>query len=165
MKNMESSNNYIELSKEMFFKAYLNQMKGEYQEAIRLYKQSLDLNPTVEAYTYLGLVYSYVGELDKAIEECKNAIYLDPDIGNPYNDIGSYLLRQGNTDEAITWFELAINSKKYDNYEYAHVNLGLALERKGLWYEAIDEYNIALEFNKDYIPAKQNVIRLQGMLN
>ncbi|NIO09761.1 MAG: tetratricopeptide repeat protein, partial [Deltaproteobacteria bacterium] len=45
--------------------------------------------PTAEAYTFLGWTYSFMGQLNEAIEECQRAITLDPDFGNPYNDIGA----------------------------------------------------------------------------
>jgi tetratricopeptide (TPR) repeat protein len=32
---------------------------------------------------------------DDAIAECKKAVELDPDLGNPYNDIGAYLIEKG----------------------------------------------------------------------
>ena len=161
----ESSKNLLEKSKEYFQKAYQLQMSGKFEDAIKNYKLSIDLYPTAEAYTFLGWTYSFLGDYDKAIEECKNAISIDPDLGNPYNDIGAYLMKQGNYDEAITWFEIALNSKKYDNYEFAHVNLGRALEMKGLWLEALGEYRIAMEKAPDYKLAKEHYERLQGMLN
>jgi tetratricopeptide (TPR) repeat protein len=162
---MEESKNKIEKSKEFFFKAYKCQMDGKYNDAIRNYKISLALFPTVEAHTFLGWAYSYLGEYDKAIEECKNAIEIDPDNGNPFNDIGAYMMKLGKHDESIPWFELALKAKKCDNPEYAHINIGLALERKGLWFEALDEYKIALEIVPDYKPAKQCLERVQGLLN
>ena len=161
---IESSNN-IEKSKEYFQKAYEFQMKGKYEDAIRNYKLSLDLNPTTEAYTFLGWTYSFIGEYEKAIEECKNAIDVNPELGNPYNDIGAYLMKQDKYDEAIPWLELALNSKKYENYEFAHVNLGRALEMKGLWFEALDEYRKAIDKAPDYKLAKEHYNRLQGLLN
>ena len=140
-------------------------MDGKYQDAIRNYKISLSLFPTVEAHTFLGWAYSYIGEYDNAIEECKNAIEIDPSNGNPYNDIGSYMMKQGKFEEAITWFELALKTGNCENPEYAHINMGLAYERKGLWFEAFDEYKIALDLAPDYKPAKQCYNRIQEMLN
>lgn len=157
--------NIINRSREYFYKGYLCQMRGEYDNAIMNYEKSIDVYPTAEAFTFLGWTYSFKGDLDRAIEECKNAIDVDPDYGNPYNDIGAYLLQQGNADEAITWFELAINSKRYENVEFAHLNLGKALEMKGLWFEALDEYNTASEMAPKYTEAKVHVNRLQGKLN
>ena len=40
-----------------------------------------------------------MGKLDEAIEECYKAIDRDPDFGNPYNDIGAYLIEKGQLDK------------------------------------------------------------------
>ncbi|MGB7435418.1 MAG: tetratricopeptide repeat protein, partial [Candidatus Acidiferrum sp.] len=71
--------------------AYQAQMEGDYDRAVELYQSSLDLHPTAEAHTFLGWTYHFQGKLLDAIAECKRAIELDPDFGNPYNDIGAYL--------------------------------------------------------------------------
>jgi tetratricopeptide (TPR) repeat protein len=157
--------NILKEAKEYLKIAYDLQMKGKYEDAISNYKKSLEIFPTAEAYTFLGWTYSFMGNLDQAIEECKNAINIDPDLGNPYNDIGAYLIKQGNYDEAITWLEMAINSKRYDGYHLAHFNLGRVFEYKGLWFEALDEYRSAIEKDKDFVIAKQHFNRLQGLLN
>jgi tetratricopeptide (TPR) repeat protein len=150
---------------EFIRKAYEFQIKGKYEEAVRNYKMSLEIYPTAEAHTYLGWAYSFLGKLDKAIDECKKAIQIDPEFGNPYNDIGSYLIQQGNIDEAVTWLELAIKSKKYEFKQFAHLNLGRVFELKGMWYEALEEYKTALKIDPEYETAKEMYYRLQGMLN
>ena len=63
---------------QFFQQAYERQMKGELEEAVKFYKQSLDIHPTAEAYTFLGWTYSFMGRLDDAIEECHNAIAAGP---------------------------------------------------------------------------------------
>lgn len=152
-------------SKKYFNEAVKFQRKGNYDDAIENYKKSIEYYPTAEAFTYLGWTYSFMGDLDRAIEECKNAIDLDPDYGNPYNDIGAYLMKQNNFDEAVIWFELALKAKNYDHYEFAHFNLGIAFERKGMWLEAVEEYRKAMEINPKYDPAKRAFFTLQGILN
>lgn len=154
-----------ELSKEYLQKAYNLQMKGQFEEAILNYKKSIESFPTAEAHTFLGWTYSFLGDLDTAIEECKNAIAIEPEYGNPYNDIGAYLIQQGKFDEALTWLELALAAKRYENPQFAHLNLGRVLESKGLWFEALLEYRTAIELSPDYILAKQYFNKLQGMLN
>jgi len=163
--SIEKVNNPIEKSKEYLNKAYQLQMEGQFEQAILNYRLSLDLFPTAEAHTFLGWAYSFLGDLDKAIEECKNAIAIDPEYGNPYNDVGAYLIQQGKYDEAITWLELALKAKKYENYHFAHLNIGKVLEFKGLWIEALAEYKAAIEIQPDYLLAKQYFNKLQGMLN
>jgi tetratricopeptide (TPR) repeat protein len=73
-------------------------MKGEYEAAIDLYSRSIEVFPTAAAYTFRGWTYSFLGKLDKAISECMKAIRVDPGFGNPYNDIGAYLIQQGKWD-------------------------------------------------------------------
>jgi tetratricopeptide (TPR) repeat protein len=90
-------------AREFFQQAYELQVEGEYERAIRLYKQSIEVYPTAEAYTFLGWAYSFQGRLDEAIEECHRAISVDPDFGNPYNDIGVYLMQKGQYGEALPW--------------------------------------------------------------
>lgn len=155
----------LEKSKEYLNKAYTLQMKGQFEEAILNYKKSIDIYPTTEAHTFLGWTYSFLGDMDKAIEECKNAISIDPDFGNPYNDIGAYLIQKGQPDEAITWLELALKSKRYDSPHFAHLNIGRVLEAKGLWFEALEEFRAAKELAPDYMLAKQYFNKLQGLLN
>src|SRR5437870_5055301 len=76
------------------------QMRRELPEAIRLYRESLATLPTAEAHTFLGWALSWQGDVDGAIEECKRAIVVDPEFGNPYNDIGVYLIEKGDLEGA-----------------------------------------------------------------
>jgi tetratricopeptide (TPR) repeat protein len=91
----------------LFEQAYRLHRKGHLSEAIELYKKSVEICPTAEACTFLGWSYSMVGRYDEAIEWCKQAISLDPTYGNPYNDIGSYLIETGQPQEALPWLEKA----------------------------------------------------------
>lgn len=155
----------ISKAQEYLERAYRLQMDGRYEDAITNYKMSIEFYPTAEAHTFLGWAYSFLGDLDRAIEECKKAIEIDTDYGNPYNDIGSYLIQQANYDEAITWLELALKASKYESPQYAHLNLGRAYELKGLWFEALEEYKKAMKISPDYELAKRLYYTLQGKLN
>ena len=104
-------------------KAYEKQRAGDLDEAIALYKTSIETYPTAEAHTYLGWSYSFQGRYDEAIEQCKIAITVDPQFGNPYNDIGSYLIQKGKLDEAIPWLELAKKAPRYEPRHFPYLNL------------------------------------------
>ncbi len=86
---------------ELWQEAYRYQMEGDLEQAIEYYKRSIAMHPTAEAHTYLGWTYSFQERLEEAIAECHRAIEIDPEFGNPYNDIGVYLMQQGKLDEAI----------------------------------------------------------------
>ncbi len=98
--------------------------EGEIEGAIENYKKSIELHPTADAHTFLGWMYSFQGLLEAAIEECKTAISIDPDFGNPYNDIGVYLMQQGRIDEAEPWFRKALQARRYEPRHFPHLNLG-----------------------------------------
>lgn len=154
-----------ELSKEYFDKAYRYQMEGKFKHAIRCYSRSIELCPTAEAHTFLGWTYSFMGRYDAAIEECKKAIEVDPEFGNPYNDIGAYLVEMGKFDEAIPWFKKAMAATRYEPKHYPHFNLGRVYEARGTWMDAMEEYKKALELFPAYTLAKDAMDRLQSRLN
>lgn len=140
-------------------------MKGEYPEAVELYKKSIESFPTAEAHTFLGWTYHFMGRIDDAIAECHRAIEVDPTFGNPYNDIGAYLIEKGKLDDAIPWLEKALEAPRYESYCFPHMNLGRIYEAKRDWLRARDEFRKALQQNPDYTPAKQALARIRGLLN
>ena len=154
-----------ELALQFLEQAYQHQQKKELDEAVRLYKKSIEAYPTAEAHTFLGWTYSWMGRIDDAIAECRKAIEVDPTFGNPYNDIGSYLLMKGEIDDAIPWLERALQAPRYQSYCYPHMNLGRVYETKRNWIRALEEYRLALKENKDYTPAAQAIARIRGYLN
>ena len=99
-------------------RAYRAQMRGEVTNAIELYERSLEVFPTAEAHTYLGWTYSMMQRYDEAIEQCELAIIVDPTFGNPYNDIGAYLIEMGKSNEAIPWLFAKTPLKVGANYGF-----------------------------------------------
>jgi tetratricopeptide (TPR) repeat protein len=155
----------INLAIEIFCDAYRHQMKGELREAAELYRQSIETYPTAEAYTFLGWNYSFMGDFDAAIAECHRAIETDPDFGNPYNDIGAYLIEKGQIDEAIPWLERATGALRYDNPAFPYFNLGRAWEMKHNFARALSSYHMAAEIDPQYTLALTGIRRLRAMFN
>lgn len=135
---------------ELLQEAYKHQMEGDYELAVDLYQRSIDTYPTAEAYTFLGWTYHFQGKLEQAIGECKKAIEIDPDFGNPYNDIGVYLIEKGEYDQATTWLEKALRSKRYASYHYPHYNLGRVYLAKDMLKRARECFEQALAIAPDY---------------
>lgn len=149
----------------LFQAAYEAQMRGDLDEAADYYKQSAEAFPTAEAHTFLGWTYSFMGLTDQAIQECHRAIEVDPDFGNPYNDIGAYLIEQGNLYGAIPWLQRAMTASRYESYFYPHFNLGRAYESMGRAYHALREYKAAIDLNPKYALALRAFRMLQAKLN
>ena len=120
-------------------------VEGHVFEAVELFEQSIAVRPTAEGYTYRGWAVSFLGRIDEAIEDCKKAIRLDPEFGNPYNDIGVYLMQKGKLDDAIPRLETAKQAKRYEPRHYPYLNLGRIYMAKGNPMRALDEFVKALE--------------------
>jgi len=154
----------LERAVKLFHEAHRRQMQGELDEAVRLYHESIHTHPTAEAHTFLGWTYSFQGHYEEAIEECKKAIDVDPDFGNPYNDIGAYLINLGQMDEAIPWLEKAIHASRYEAYHYPHCNLGRVYLAKGMLKRALEEFERALAIEPNYPFARQAIEAIQQQL-
>ena len=154
-----------ELARDFFDKGVMLQQSGHLDRAAHFYKRSIDFQPTARAHTFLGWIYSLKGFYNKAIDECRKAIELDPDYGNPYNDIGAYLLQLHKYDEAKDWLARALAAPNYKNYCYPNLNLGKIYEFKGQWETALTFYKRALKENKEYEPAINAITDLQAKYN
>jgi len=148
-----------------FRSAYDAQMHNNLDEAAELYKKSIEAYPTAEAHTFLGWTYNFMGLTDDAIAECRMAIAVDPDFGNPYNDIGAYLIEKGDLNGAVDWLTRATSAKRYECYFYPHFNLGRIYEGRGHVFAALGEYKKAAQLNPGYKAAVQALRRLQAKLN
>src|SRR5271170_8218433 len=137
----------------------------ELNTAVSLYSQSIETFPTAEAYTFRGWAFRSFGRIDDAIEECKRAIQVDPDFGNPYNDIGSYLIQLGRYDEAIPWLEQAIEAKRYEPRHFPYYNLGRAYLAKGSINRASELFKQSLEIEPRYTLARQGLENARRMVN
>ncbi|MBI2531623.1 MAG: tetratricopeptide repeat protein [Deltaproteobacteria bacterium] len=140
------------------------QMAGDLDESIRLYRESIALCPTADAHTYLGWAYSFQGRIDDAIAECEIAIKLDPEFGNPYNDIGVYLMQQQRLDEAIPWLEKAKLAKRYEPRHFPYLNLGRVYVTKGMINKALEEFRGVLQINPDDSEIAQIIEQLEAKL-
>src|SRR6059036_3262418 len=133
----------IERAVHLLRAAYEKQMAGDLQAAVQLYKASISEHPTAEAHTFLGWTYSFLGRYDEAIRECESAIQVDPYFGNPYNDIGSYLVHLGKLEEAIPWLEKAKKAARYEPRHFPYVNLGRIYLKMGKVEQAVREFEQA----------------------
>ncbi len=149
----------------LFRRAYRAQLAKDYEEAIGLYRRSIETYPTAEAHTFLGWVYSFQERYTEAIDECLEAIRVDATFGNPYNDIGSYLIAQGDVWSCVRWFKRALAAPRYESYAFPHFNLGRVYEQRGRLLDAIKHYGLALNEQPGFDGAAKALRRLQARLN
>ena len=135
-------------------RGYALHLLGRYEAAVDRFRASIEILPTAEGHTFLGWSLSMLGQVEEALAECRKAIALDPDYGNPYNDIGAYLIELGRPEEAIPWFEKAIAAKRYCCYQFPHFNLGRVRFMQGDLDAARRSFEEALRHEPDYPAAR-----------
>jgi len=148
------------MAQDYFELAYDLQMQNDLERALYYYKRSIACMPSPEAYTFMAWTESLRGRFEIAIDLCKKAILLDSDFGNPWNDIGAYLLALERARDSIPFLEQALRSPRYLTYHYAHYNLGRAYEKLTIWEKARDKYRDALTLEPSYQLAQQALDRL-----
>jgi tetratricopeptide (TPR) repeat protein len=145
--------------------AYRLQMEGDLDAAIERYRDSIAAHPTAEAHTFLGWTLSFQGHLDEAIAECLRAIEVDPDFGNPYNDIGVYLMQQDKLEEALPWLERAKRASRYEPRQFPFMNTARIHMRRGRWWDALREFEAAVRVAPTDKSAHQALHSLRARLN
>ncbi len=85
---------------------------GMFDYAAEHFGASFNLRPSAEAATMIGWTFGIQGEEVEAMAWCRRAIETDPELGDPWNDIGALILAKREVEDAMSWFRVAINAKR-----------------------------------------------------
>mgnify|MGYP001574499983 FL=1 len=95
------------------------------------------------AYYNMGAAYhDEKGFLDKAIENYKIALSVEPNHPGIHNDLGDALRDSGMLEEAIKEYETAVRLMPF--YPKTHNNLGVAYLKMGNLQKAVFEFRLAI---------------------
>ena len=139
--------------------------KGEFADAMIVYRRSLATGPTSEAYVGLGQVYSRLDRHEEAIECCRQAVDNDSTLGGPYNDIGIYLIELGRWEEAIPWLEKATHAEYYDSPQLPHWHLGRIHTHLGHYRTALRHLDRSIKLDPFHRPAIWAKFTLLAMMS
>lgn len=123
--------------------------KGKYKEAKKKFQDSVEIIPSAENLTLLAWMLSMEGEIEHALHLCLQAVELDPNYGNAYNDIGSYLVELERIEEAIPYFEKAKESTNYETPAFPYINLARLYLREEAFEKACREYKGLIQIDKN----------------
>ena len=130
-----------------------NQLLGKFDEALKDFKQAIQLNSNYEnAYYNMGVVLleDYAKPIE-AIEAFKKCIFLNPKNAAAYNNMGNSLRELGKSDEAIIALNKAILIET--NNAIFYNNAANVLGDLGRLDEAIEAYKKAISLRPNYSEA------------
>ncbi len=144
-------------------------MKKNYAEAEKVYLEGLQKNNQYEQlYGMLALTYHRKNEIPKAFETLEKLIAIKPDYMNSYAQIGLLSASTGQQLElGITCLNkyLSLYAKNPEQGQYskawAYHQLGIIYEEQGQKDQAKETYQLALESDSDYKPAKKALERIK----
>ncbi len=141
---------------EKFRLAVQHHQSGNLQQAERLYREILEVQPNnAPALHLLGVIYYQTSDYDLATEFIKKSLHFNHNNLEAYNHLGSALKAQGRLDEAIRCYQKAIALN--GNYSEAYFNLGNTLVAEGQLDEAITHYRRAIGINPHFFAAYYNL--------
>lgn len=89
-------------------------------DAVEFFSRQIDSEPTAVALASRARVWNYLGEYDKAIADCDEALRLDPACATAFDRRAQALTATGRTDEALADFETAIGLTPDYASTYSH---------------------------------------------
>jgi superkiller protein 3 len=113
-----------------------------------------------------GLELFNMGRQDEAIAHYKQAVAINPDFAEAYNNLGVAMVKQGRQNEAIALYQQAIAIEP--KFAEAHSNVGVALAKQGRQDEAIAHYKQAIAIRPDFAETLNNLglaLATQGKLD
>lgn len=130
--------------------------EGLYDEAIREYKKTLQLNPYFTlARINLGNIYREKGWHGLAISEYRKALRLSPDDAGVHNNLGICYSKKKLYNMAMKEYKEAIRINP--EFTAPYENLGTLYALKGLYDQAIENYRKALTLSPNLIKVRINL--------
>jgi tetratricopeptide (TPR) repeat protein len=137
------------------------QKQGQYDEAIKEYREALRLHPdNVLVLSNLGVALAKQGHLDEAIEQFREVLRTAPNNADAHYNVGIALAQQGHPEQALQEYNevLRLNPndvRAYNNLAVALANLG---DREG----SLKALRQALAIDPNNADARNNIRALEA---
>jgi len=143
-------------SEELYNRGILHYEKGEFEIAIELFNQAIELNASNSQFYYnLGLAYVKIKQYDKAVDNFKEALAFNPKDIDAVHNLGIAYSLKSQYNFAIQSYKKAISLKPNDHE--IHNNLGISYFSMGLYNDAIESFAKSFELNGQSLQAVSNL--------
>jgi tetratricopeptide (TPR) repeat protein len=141
----------------------LSEISGDYQEAIRLYKEAISMDSNnYDAHLYLGNVFHVKNDYANSLIYYNNAIKLDGSRAEAFFFRGNLQIDLGSVFGAVNDYTQAIVNNPNDMQYY--MCRGFAYANMGDFYNAVNDYSIAIQINPEGSKSYYSMAKTQGVL-
>ncbi|CAF1520772.1 unnamed protein product [Adineta ricciae] len=153
----------------------IKSQRGQYEEAITLFRKSLELRLTsyspnhpdvAVSYNNIGIAYRSMGDYPKALSSYEQALNIQlqslppnhPDVAVSYNNIGIASSDMGDYPKALSSYEQALNIQlqslppNHPDVAVSYNNIGNAYSDMGDYPKALSSYEQALNIQLQSLP-------------
>lgn len=103
----------------------------QYAIALEEFNEAIRIDPNyAAAYNGLGLLYSSLGQMDKAEVSFRKGLAINPNDSEAHNNMGNFLCQQNKIDDAIKEYMIAISNPLYPTPQLAYGNAGICAMKK-----------------------------------
>lgn len=121
---------------------------GNYQEAIRLYTNRLATDPKNLRMLYnRGRAYEELGKMDEARADFESVLDIDEENLSATMSMGNYFYNQQDYKRSVYYFDKAISID--GRVSKAYLLKARALHQQGVFGVARENYNLAIDFDKN----------------
>jgi O-antigen ligase/Tfp pilus assembly protein PilF len=133
-------------------------ISGIYEEAEKIFKESIKYYNDRNVYGNLGLCYMKMGDYQRAEEEFKYAIYLNPRFINAFSDLGLLYFEKGNYDGAIEQWKRILEIEPNITEKYVILaNLGMVYKMKEMPDKALEYFLQSLQLVPEGSPIEEEI--------
>jgi tetratricopeptide (TPR) repeat protein len=130
--------------------------KGEYQKAIELFEQALDINPEeLQLHDGIATAYFLANHCEQAAEHFARITELRPSDGKAYINLGAVYNRMGEFEKAAQVLRKGLRFERKSCEGY--YNLGIAHRQLNQLSMAVNAYREAVRLNPQFAEAHQNL--------
>ncbi|KAK1280009.1 Inactive TPR repeat-containing thioredoxin TTL3 [Acorus gramineus] len=132
--------------------------KGRFAEALALYDRAISLDPNRASYrSNKAAALMGLGRLLEAVEECKEAVRIEPSYGRAHHRLATLYLRLGEAEKAIKHFKMAGDESDPNDVMRAqavqsHINRCREARRLREWHTVLKEAESAISAGSDSAP-------------
>jgi tetratricopeptide (TPR) repeat protein len=119
-------------------------------------RESLTIKDRAATYDNRGVMLDLLGRTEKAAADFRQAMALDPSLGDPHINLGSVLIKEKRYDDAL----VSINKGIDLGVSFPHIGYydrAVAYQLMGRYKEAYYDYKKVLEIEPNFIQASERL--------